>query len=292
MGHRVIQFDLARAEELRERLERDGFRMREIQHALFGATKPGISVTLYRRGKLVVQGNGIEMFLEQYFPEEAAAGGGAGDAAESVLGTDESGKGDYFGPLVVAGVLVPAERRNELRARGVADCKNLSDLTVLRLSDWICETLPCARVALGPEEYNRRYEEVRNLNRILASLHAKVILEISSKHPCDRVLTDQFGDESLVRNALGESVTGMHLEQRPAAESETAVAAASIVARAEFLRQLQELQSIADTELPKGASLEVERVARDLVALRGKSILRRVAKLHFKTTQKLGSLFG
>ena len=120
---------------------------------------------------------------------------------------------------------------------------------------------------------------------------AQVILEVTSAHPCDRVLTDQFGDASLVRRALGEDLARIRLEQRPRAEEETAVAAGSIVARAEFLRVLQTLRGEAGVDLPKGASAEVEKAGRELIALSGRESLERYAKLHFKTTQKLGSLF-
>jgi ribonuclease HIII len=294
MAHRVIQFDLRRADELRRELEAAGFELRDIQHAVFGAHKPGLAVTLYRRGKLVLQGNQIEAFLERFLPGESfpEEGGAASSDTETVLGTDESGKGDYFGPLIVAGVLVPPGEGPRLREQGAADSKRLADMTALRLSDWIRERYPHAVVSLPPEEYNRRYEETRNLNRLLAELHAQVIREVTSRHRCDRVITDQFGDESLVRLALGPHAAGMRLEQRPGAEAETAVAAGSILARAEFLRVLQELRVEAGIDLPKGASAEVERAARDLVSLLGRDALRRFAKLHFKTTQKIGTLFG
>jgi len=293
MGHRVIEFDLTRAEALREDLARAGFEFREIQHAIFGAFKPGVAVTLYRRGKLVLQGNALDAFVERFLPGEAGIGEDAppGDR-EAVLGTDESGKGDYFGPLVVAAVLVPAGAAADLRAEGVADCKRLSDLTVLRLSDRIREQFPHAVASLPPLEYNRRYAEVRNLNRLLADLHARVILEVTASHRCDRVLTDQFGDASLVRRALGDAAGPLRLEQRPGAEAETAVAAASVLARAEFLRVLQELRIEAGIDLPKGASAEVERAAREIVTLLGRDALGRFAKLHFKTTGKIGTLFG
>jgi ribonuclease HIII len=203
------------------------------------------------------------------------------------IGTDESGKGDYFGPLVVAGVYVDETLLPKLKALGVKDSKKLSDRAVLELDGSIRSLCPHSVVAIGPEKYNDLYEKIKNLNRLLAWGHARAIENILEKNPCARVVTDQFGDEQLVLNALLKKGREVQLEQRHRAEDDPAVAAASILARAEFLRRLQQLSSKIGIMLPKGASSMVEATAHQIVEKKGIGILKEIAKLHFKTTAKL-----
>ena len=206
---------------------------------------------------------------------------------ESWIGTDESGKGDYFGPLVVAGVYVDPTLLPKLVSLGVKDSKTLSDRAVLALDPSIRSLCPHSVVVIGPEKYNALYGKIKNLNRLLAWGHARVIENLLEKIPCQRVLTDQFGDERFVREALMKKGREVKLEQRPRAEEDPAVAAASILARAEFLRRLNQLPRKIGASLPKGASPAVEAAAQDLIEKKGGEILKEVAKLHFKTTAKV-----
>jgi ribonuclease HIII len=203
------------------------------------------------------------------------------------IGTDESGKGDYFGPLVVAGVYADETLLPKLKTLGVKDSKKLSDRAVLEMDVPIRSVCPFSIVAIGPEKYNDLYEKIKNLNRLLAWGHARVIENILEKNPCPRVVTDQFGDEQLVRNALLKKGREVTLEQRHRAEDDPAVAAASVLARAEFLRRLQQLSSKIGFPLPKGASQLVETTAQRIVKERGAGVLKEVAKMHFKTTSKI-----
>ncbi len=204
------------------------------------------------------------------------------------IGTDESGKGDYFGPLVVAGVLVPGERRAEVDAWGVRDSKTLSDHACRQLSERITENFPTGLWLLEGPAYNERHRAVPNLNRILAEGHAAVIEDILAKgHACQEALTDKFGDERLVQNALGQRGRGIHLTQVVRAEADTAVAAASVVARAMFLDRLDALSEEWGVPLHKGAGSPTDRAGRAFVRLHGAEAMGRVAKLHFKNTQKI-----
>jgi ribonuclease HIII len=145
-----------------------------------------------------------------------------------------------------------------------------------------------AVVVIGPESYNRLYEKIGNLNRRLAWGHARAIENLLEKAPeCPRMLSDKFGDERLIRNALLKNGRTVKLEQRTKAESDVAVAAASILARDMFLRQMEKLGSSINLELPRGASPAVENAARELVARHGAEKLRDFAKLHFKTLEKV-----
>jgi ribonuclease HIII len=206
-------------------------------------------------------------------------------------GIDESGKGDYFGPLVVAGVYLEPHQVSDLLLMGIKDSKQLSDQRALDLAQELSSQVISSIVVIGPKRYNELYEKIKNLNKILAWAHARVLENILQRVDCSRALSDQFGDERFILNALLEKGKKIQLEQRPKAESDPAVAAASILARAEFLKRLQRLSQEVGTTLPKGASNLVEDAARRLVKGHGPQVLQNVAKLHFKTTQAvLGTL--
>jgi ribonuclease HIII len=213
--------------------------------------------------------------------------------SESQIGIDESGKGDYFGPLVVAAVYVSCEQETSLRAVGVRDSKTISDNKVTTLAGQIRASCPHAIVAIGPQRYNNLYKSFKNLNRLLAWGHARALENLLEQVESTRVIADQFGDERFLRNALMAKGRAVTLIQKPRAEEETAVAAASIVARAEFLRRLRELSTRFGVVLAKGASEVVIVAARKFVAQHGAEALDEVAKLHFRTTATvLGKMNG
>lgn len=201
------------------------------------------------------------------------------------IGIDESGKGDYFGPLVVAAVFVDATTQGELALMQVRDSKKISDGRILELAPDIKTICPHSVIAIGPAKYNELYAKIRNLNRLLAWGHAKALENLLERVPCERAISDQFGDERLILNALQEKGRKIVLEQRTKAEADLAVAAASILARAEFLIRLKRLSEEVGTALPKGASTAVELAARMVIKKHGRDRLASVAKLHFKTTQ-------
>ncbi len=201
------------------------------------------------------------------------------------IGIDESGKGDYFGPLVIAAVFVDATTQGELALMQVRDSKTISDGRVLEMAPDIKTICPHSIIAIGPKKYNELYEKIRNLNRLLAWGHAKALETLLERVTCERAISDQFGDERLILNALQEKGRKIVLEQRTKAESDLAVAAASILARAEFLLRLKRLSREVGTTLPKGASPTVELAARMIIKKHGQERLDSVAKLHFKTTQ-------
>ena len=201
------------------------------------------------------------------------------------IGIDESGKGDYFGPLVIAAVFVNTTTQGELALMQVRDSKKISDGRILEMAPDIKTICPHSVIAIGPHKYNELYAKIRNLNRLLAWGHAKALENLLERVSCERAISDQFGDERLILNALQEKGRKIVLEQRTKAESDMAVAAASILARAEFLHQLKRLSNEVGTTLPKGASPAVELAARMIIKKHGQDRLDSVAKLHFKTTQ-------
>ena len=201
------------------------------------------------------------------------------------IGIDESGKGDYFGPLVIAAVFVTPEVEPDLRLMEVRDSKRISDGRILEMAPDIRLVCPHSVVAIGPQRYNEIYPKMRNLNRLLAWGHARALENLLERVECNLAISDQFGDERFILTALLEKGKQIRLIQRTKAESDLAVAAASILARAEFLLRLKRLADELGLPLPKGASPQVEMAARMIVKKHGRERLATVAKMHFKTTQ-------
>ncbi|HZV11884.1 MAG TPA: ribonuclease HIII [Candidatus Kapabacteria bacterium] len=215
------------------------------------------------------------------------------DDVTSWIGSDECGKGDYFGPLVTAAVLVDEETAAQLTALHVRDSKTISDSQIENLAAHIrviCDG-KYSIVTTMPPKYNELMEGKsfnHNSARLLGWQHAKAIENIVKDHHQVRyVLIDKFGDEKLVRNSLSDISNRLTFVFRHKAEQNIAVAAASILARQEFIRRLAQLEKETGMELPKGASDIVDKAAKKLVALKCENALRQVAKVHFKTTKKV-----
>lgn len=207
--------------------------------------------------------------------------------AEERIGVDESGKGDYFGPLVIAAVFVADWHYAELD--GVMDSKKLTDKKALALSGVIKKTCPHAVIAIGPTKYNQLYAKIGNLNRLLEWGHARAIENVLEQQDCELVISDQFANPAGLKRALMAKGQQVRLESRVRAEADLAVAAASVLARAEFLRRLERLGDEAGFPIPKGAGPPVIAAGKRLVKELGASRLGDFAKLHFKTTQTVTS---
>ncbi len=204
------------------------------------------------------------------------------------IGLDESGKGDYFGPLVTGAVYVNEQTEDKLITLGVRDSKLLTDNRMLIMAEEIKALCPHFVVPIEPKRYNELYAKVQNLNRLLAWGHAWTLENMLNKVSCDLAIVDKFGDESYLRKALREKGQHITVVQQTHAEEDTAVAAASILARARFVQQLEQLSKRIGKILPKGASdPSIVSVGRELVAEHGKDILAEIAKLHFKTTEAI-----
>lgn len=206
------------------------------------------------------------------------------------VGVDESGKGDFFGPLVVAACFVGPWHLAELE--GVRDSKKLTDAVSLRLADVIRRTCPHAIVSIGPAKYNELYLKFRNLNKLLAWGHARALENVLEQQECRLVISDQFADPAGLKRQLFERGRAVELRSVVRAESDMAVAAASILARAEFLRRLRRLGEEIGTDLPKGASPAVIAAGAKIVKRLGAQALSGVAKIHFKTYQDVLAAAG
>lgn len=297
----VLKVPRDRFPGIRERLAAGPFEFRSVPHAAFSVKGEGFVATLYESGKFVIQGGDPEAFVARWteLDPSVTAGkkgkSGSGTKGSSghedppldleppVTGSDEAGKGDYFGPLVVAAVRSDAEGIAQLEALGVADSKTLTDARALRLGAQLRESVEHSIRRVDPNEYNALYPTYPALNSMLADLHAEVIKPLARAG--ENVLVDQFERRGLVRAALVSA--SVRLTEVPRAERHPVVAAASILARQEFLLGLKELSEDFGIALHKGAGAPVDAVGARLVREQGDEALRGAAKLHFKNTDKI-----
>ncbi len=292
------------AEKLRTILEKQNFEFFKKEHTLFAARKGKLNISVYKKGpKALIQGKDTEDFIR--FTLEPEITGQAVLGYEEVadpqhfaphFGIDESGKGDFFGPLVIAGVYTDAEITRHLIKSGIMDSKKINTPARIRQLAGIIKSTPGIAfdvIAIRPEKYNEMYGNFKNLNRMLAWGHATVIEELAKKKPdCPRALSDQFARADVLQGALKKKSITLQLEQRTKGESDTAVAAASILARERFIDWMDAATKKVGFTIPLGASSLVVDAGKKLVATRGPDVLDKFAKLHFKTTQQvLGELF-
>ena len=305
MNSHTAKLSPEQAEALRGILAKRDFEPAEVPHAVFSYKRPSLKVTWYKSGKLLVQGKGTREFIEFTLEPEVlgeAAFVGILDVQpeqlEPRIGVDESGKGDFFGPLVVAGVYINETIARALDKLGVKDSKAItSDKKISKLAEGIRDISGCVHsvVPIGNASYNRLHQQMRNVNKILAWGHARVIENLLGQ--CDRLnpaplraISDQFSrSKSTIQSALMEEGRQLELVQMHKAESDLAVAAASILARDVFVQRIKELGNEFDLELPKGASAKVDQIGAEFLSKHGINKLGQVAKLHFRTTQKIKS---
>src|SRR6266516_4590473 len=258
------------ATKLRALLEELGFEFSPKEYTLFFAQKNRLSVAVYEKGpKVLLQGQGVEEFVQ--FELEPKILGQAKLGYEEVhspemfephFGVDESGKGDFFGPLVVAGVYVDRGIARKLIDAGVQDSKRIgSDARIRALAETIRKSTAglIETVLISPERYNELYQKFGNLNKLLGWGHARVIENLlAKKSDCPRALSDQFADARVVEQALLKNGRKIDIEQRPRAESDIAVAAASILAREAFINWLERRGRELGLRLERGVSANVK----------------------------------
>ena len=287
------------AASLRALLVETGFEFSAKPYTLFFAQKNKLSVAVYEKGpKILLQGKGIEEFVQ--FELEPKILGEAKLGYEEVhspemfephFGVDESGKGDFFGPLVIAGVYVDRGIARKLMEAGVQDSKRIgSDTRIRQLAEAIRTTQGAIHevITIGPAKYNELYAKFGNLNSLLGWGHARVIENLLGRRgDCPRALSDKFADARVIERALGEKGRGIKMEQRTKAESDPAVAAASILAREAFINWLDARGKTLGFKLSRGVSADVKSAARKIVAERGGEALREFAKVHFRTAHEV-----
>jgi len=283
---------------LTEILTAGNYRPLTVPHTSIAVEADGCNVNLYKSGKLLIQGKGTRDFVEFVLEPLVLQTVGVGYEAildpmarEPHVGIDESGKGDFFGPMVIAAAFVDDTLFTAMETLGVKDSKSISsDKKALALGQEIRKLLGkrCDVIKIGPAAYNRLYAKMRSVNRILAWGHAQVLENIlPNVQNCTFAISDQFGTKESVERALKQKGRGIKLVQRHKAESDMAVAAASILARERFLRELDAASKATGVTLRKGASQQVQQAAVELVEKHGPTALLNHAKCHFRTTDQV-----
>lgn len=298
----------AQVAKLRAVLESRGFEFTAKPYTIYAARKGKLTIAVYEKGpKVLIQGKETEDFVRFTlepeitgiatldYPEIAATAADPEHFAPH-FGIDESGKGDFFGPLVIAGVYTDETIARHLIKAGIMDSKKINTPAKIRALAAVIKATPGIAfdvIALRPEKYNELYASFKNLNRMLAWGHATVIEELAKQKPdCPRALSDQFARPEVLQTALKKKNITLRLDQRTKGESDTAVAAASILARERFIDWMDAATKKAGLTIPLGASAQVIAAGKQLVKTHGPEALSKFAKLHFKTTQQVtGELF-
>ena len=296
----------AQASALLAALQSRNWKPRTVPYARFAFESDKTNIVFYESGKLVVQGKGtaefVEFVLEPEILKQAKVGYETILNPELLLpriGVDESGKGDFFGPLCIAGVYVNEGVIKAWAEAGIRDSKNISsDKKISDLAELIRKTPGCVvdSVVVGNEAYNRLYTKMRSVNTLLAWGHARVIENLMGKRyqmnpPPVKAISDQFAaSKSVIEKALMAQGKGLQLVQRHKAEEDIAVAAASILARDAFVKGLAKLEKDFSMKLPKGASAAVDAAAKQFVDERGAGELAKISKLHFRTALRAQGL--
>ena len=294
------------ASALDDALKARNWKPRTVPYARFAFESDKTNIVFYESGKLVVQGKGTAEFVEFVLEPEILKQAKLGyetilnpDLLLPRIGVDESGKGDFFGPLCIAGVYVNESVIKAWADAGVRDSKNISsDKKISDLAEKIRSTPGCVVnvVAIGNEAYNRLYAKMKSVNTLLAWGHARVIenlmgLRYQMNPPPVKAISDQFAaSKSVIEKALMAQGKELQLVQRHKAEEDIAVAAASILARDGFVKGIAKLEKDFALKLPKGASAAVDAAAKQFVQERGAENLAKISKLHFRTALRAQGL--
>ena len=264
-----------------------------IQYSVWRAKTPSFQATYYKSGKLLIQGKNVDDVAEKInkllgiISKNEVSDTNVSNVIDKYIGTDESGKGDFFGPLVIAGVQVSEKNKQLFIDLGIKDSKKLDDNKILKMAVSIKANAFHSVIVINPQKYNELYSKFNNLNKLLAWGHARAIENILEKSPCGYALADKFGDESLIKNALMTKGRAIVLNQMVRAEADIAVAAASVLARAEFVKRMDEMQSKYEMNFSKGASDKVIEQAKTFIEKYSFDRLNEVAKMHFKTVSDI-----
>jgi ribonuclease HIII len=270
-----------------------------VDHSLFAFKAPfeQVNIVAYKSGKVVIQGKGTESFVQNILEAEVTGQPRMGydevhhpEWFEPHAGVDEAGKGDLFGPLVSCCVIADGDMVREWQAEGIKDSKSLTDSSILRLEKIILKTRGV--VVKKTFATMQRYNEIMskpgaNLNKLLAWYHSKSVTAALQVRKVEWGMLDQFSKTPLTQQQLKKDGVDFNLKMMTKAESDPVVAAASICARAEFVRQLRKLSTEFGEELKKGAGAPVKKQGFELVEKLGPHRLKDFAKVHFKTAYEV-----
>ncbi|MGM7636455.1 ribonuclease HIII [Bacillus sp. Hm123] len=273
--------------------------------AVFAAKTSNCSITGYRSGKVLFQGKGASTEAARWSGETAAPVQKKKTATNtlpanfhslSVIGSDEVGTGDYFGPMTVVAAFVKKEQIAMLQAIGVQDSKNLTDAQIINLAKQIVKIIPYSLLILHNEKYNELQMQGMSQGKIKALLHNQALIKLNEKILPDRpeaVLIDQFAEKTTYYRYLKEQKRIFQENVYFSTKGESvhlAVAAASIIARYAFVKEMDKLSKEAGFTIPKGAGSQVDVAAARLIHEKGEAALLHFTKRHFANTEKAKKL--
>lgn len=304
MSHQVIKVSANQLKKMENYYQKNKL-SRQVPHSTFGAKIDGCTITAYKSGKVLFQGKNAAAEASKWTDETIVKPKKVDSHSYeppnniqdlAVIGSDEVGTGDYFGPMTVAAAFVSPENYDQLKSWGVKDSKNLSDEKMRYLAKEIVKIIPYSLLVLKNEKYNGLQAQGYTQTKMKAMLHQQALHKTTGKIDnkyLDGYLVDQFtppaqyfnmlsGQKNVIKNDIYFATKGESVHM--------SVACASIIARASFLKEMDRLSEIAGTELPKGAGPGVDEAAAKLIQSRGWEILDQIAKKHFGNTEKAQKL--
>lgn len=307
MGQQVLLLDAHLIQKMRE-FYQDNLQSKLPPGAIFSAKPINCTVTAYKSGKVLFQGANHQKeaaiwseFTKANSPSstnlkqttKTQASKKVDFSRMSLIGSDEVGTGDYFGPITVAASFVEIADFDKLNQLGVKDSKGMKDPEICKIAKQLIKQIPYSLLILPNEKYNSLQSKGMNQGKIKALLHNQALLHLQKKlgaTPFDGVLIDQFAEPSIYYRYIAdqkEKVAGEKVFFHTKAESlHLAVAAASIIARYAFVKEMDKLSIEAGFEVPKGAGAHVDKAAAKLIEIQGVGALNKFCKLHFANTEK------
>lgn len=275
-------------------------------YAIFQVKDIDCVTTLYESGKVMFQGIGADIEASYWTEHERVLNNNLIDTTskekekkeekkifinEATVGSDEVGTGDYFGPLVVTAAFVSKENIVWMQELGVRDSKKITDDKIIKIAPELIKRIPHTTIILSNKEYNEYHSTDFNMNKVKAILHNKCLLSVIKKDDVKytKIVVDQFENPKAYYahiSKVPEKVTNITFMTK-AEDQCMSVAAASIISRYIFLKEMKKIKERFNIEIPLGASSLVDEVGATLVTKYGKDILKEIAKLSFKNTEKI-----
>ncbi len=269
-----------------------------IPYVVLQAQDEDTVITIYESGKIMFQGSSADvdatMWKEMDGQSNETNKSKDNDDKyyySSSIGSDEVGTGDYFGPIIVTSCYVNKNNIPFLESLGIKDSKKIDDEKILKIAPEIIKKIPYRSIILSNKEYNEKYNNSYNINKIKAIMHNKVLYQLVSetKDPYDYIIVDEFAREQRYYDYIKESpliqkgITFM----TKAEDKNLAVASASVISRYIFLKEFDKLSDSLNIPLPKGAGSNVDQIGMEIVEKYGKEKLNEIAKLNFKNTERI-----
>ncbi len=276
-------------------------------YSIFQAEEGGTIITMYESGKVMFQGISADIDANMWKDQEMHLNNRNIDSEQKTkenkeddktyyyydaIGSDEVGTGDYFGPIVVTATLVNKDTRKLLEELHIMDSKKMTDEKILRCAPILMNKIPYASFTLSNVKYNEWSKKGFNMNKVKAILHNKVLYELSNKGlPYHKIIIDQFTSPRsyfsyLKQENITEKVTKITFLTKGESKH-LSVAAASVISRYLFLKEMDKLSETYHTTILKGASNLVDNLGKEIVKKYGKDELYKISKINFKNTEKI-----